>query len=335
MADREPTSADAQLVLAMTLGVAQTQVLAAAAQLRLGDLLADGPRGLAELADATGANADALGRLLGAMQRLGLVEPAEGRYRLTTAGELLRADSPYSVRHYAELMGSAWLGQTWPHLADAVRTGASQFPKVHGATLYGYNQRHAHAANTMQLAMSEISGQESRVLLDAVDLSGVGHVVDVGGGRGALLAALLRAHPGLHGTVLDLPAVAEAARATLSAPDLVGRASVLGGSFFEPLPAGGEVYLLKRVLMDCSDDEALRLFAGVRAVLPRTGRLVIADPDPTTAYGAMMDMLMLIVFGSRLRSDAEIAALLAKSGLTLRSSRATDCALRLHEAVAA
>lgn len=332
--DRSATADETQRVLAMVMGVAQTQVLATTARLGLADHLATGPRPVTELAALTGTDPATLARLLAATTQLGLTREAGGdRYALTAAGGLLRTDAPRSVRHYAMLMGSDFLNHSWPQLPHAVRSGESQFPAVHGHGYYEYLQRNPTAATLMHRAMSEVSGQESRALLQAYDLTGVERFVDLGGGRGALLAAVLTEYPQLQGVLVDLPQVAADAHRVLTDAGLTGRFEVVGGSFFTDMPGKGDLYLLKRVLMDRSDDEACELLATIREVMAPHGRVVIADPDITTTYGRMMDMLMLTVFGSRLRSDREVAALFGRAGFEFTRAVPTGSPLRLFEGV--
>lgn len=333
-ADRPATTEEAQQVLAMVLGVAQTQVLAATARLGLADHLATGPRQVAELASLTGTDRAPLTRLLEATAQLGLTRcTGPDRYALTPAGGLLRSDAAHSVRHYAMLMGSDFLADAWPMLPHAVRTGEPQFPAVHGHGYYEYLGHNPSAATAMQLAMSEVSGQESRALLQAYDLSGVERLVDLGGGRGAVLAAVLTEYPQLQGVLVDLPHVAADAHRVLTDAGLQGRFEVVAGSFFTDMPGKGDLYLLKRVLMDRDDEQALTLLGMVREVMAPHGRVVIADPDVDSTYGRMMDMLMLTVFGTRLRTDDEIEALFEGAGFEMTRAVATSSPLRLFEGV--
>jgi O-methyltransferase domain/Dimerisation domain len=322
----------------MIMGVAQTAVLCTAAQLGLADHLKDGPTSVAALAEATGTHPPTLARLLDVLIHLGLcAEPTPGQFTCTPLGALLQTDAPHSLRHIAMLMGGEWYGPTWPQLAHSVQTGTSTFEAVVGMPVYRYVQQHPAMLAVFQQAMSDLSTQEGLAICEAYDFSGARTVVDVGGGRGGLLALLLEAFPSLTGILMDMPAVVEGAHTVFDTETLRGRCQLVGGDFLTAVPAGGDLYLLKRILVDRTDDEARTLLRNIRRAMAPQGRVLVADPDSRSPYGKLYDMLMLMVFGSRLRTDADVQALFAQTGFTLSRAIETRAVttLRLLEGVPA
>jgi hypothetical protein len=243
-------------------------------------------------------------------------ETAPGQFICTPLGALLQTDAPQSVRHFVMLIGGEWYGPTWPHLVHSVRTGTSAFESVAGTNVYNYFSQHPAALAVFQQTMSDLSADEGLAIRDAYDFARCHTVVDLGGGRGGLLAIVLQAFPSLQGILLDLPVVVEGAQAIFQAP-LQGRCQLVGGDFLAAVPAGGDVYILKRVLVDRTDDEARTLFTNIRRAIAPQGRVLIADPDDRSSFGKLYDMLMLMASGSRLRTEAEVQALFAQTGFTL------------------
>ena len=324
----------AQQLLAMTLGVAQTQVLCVAAQLGLADLVRDEPKTVEVLAAATGTHAPTLARLMGVLVHLGLfAEPAPGQFLCTPFGASLQTEAPYSVRHYAMLMGGEWFAQAWPHLLQSIQAGTNAFESVVGMNVYRYLQQHPTGGTVLQQAMSDLSTQEGLAIREAYDFTSCQTLVDVGGGRGGLLATLLQAFPALRGILFDVPSVVESAQAVLHTDALQGRCQLVGGDFLVAVPAGGDLYVLKRILIDRTDDEARTLLTNIRHAVAPQGRVLVADPESTSLYGKLLDMFMLMVQGGRLRTNAEVQALFTQTGFQLTRAMETRSALRLLEGV--
>src|SRR5262245_48555262 len=233
--------------------------------------------------------------------------------------------------------GGEWYGPTWPHLAHSVRTGTSAFESVYGMNVYRYLPQHPAALAVFQQTMSDLSADEGLAVRDAYDFARCHTVVDVGGGRGGLLAILLQAFPALQGVLFDLPGVVEGAQAVFDTEALRGRCQLVGGDFLAAVPAGGDLYILKRVLVDRTDDEARTLLRNIRRAMAPQGRVLVADPDSRSRYGQLYDMMVLMAFGNRLRPDAEMQALFAQAGFTLTRTIETRAVttLRLLEGVPA
>lgn len=327
-----PEVSPAHRLLAMMFGTVQAQLVRVAAQLRIADLLKDGPQSLTTLAEATGIPASPLARVLRALADLGLVqETATDQFRCTPMGELLRSDTSDSLRQYAILTGSKWIVQPWPMLLQSLQTGTSAFEQVFTLPLYSYVQHHPEAAAVFNDALTAISRQEAVVLQEVYDFAAVRMVVDVGGGQGLVLATLLETYPSLHGILLDLPPAVAGAQSVLQPFVVSGRCQLQSGDFFRSIPAGGEVYLLKRILPAFNDTQTLTLLRNCREAMSPESHVLIADPDTSSLYGRLFDIAMLGIFDGRLRTDDALRELFAGAGLMVTRTIPTRSTLRLVE----
>jgi len=323
-----------QQLLAMTLGVAQTHALGVAAQLGLADLLQNGPQSVAALASATRTHRSTLARLMAMLVHMGLfAEIAPGQFSCTPLGALLQANAPHSMRHYALLMSGEWFAHAWPHLIQSFYSGTSAFEPIFGINMYQYLQQHPAAEAILQEAMSDLSTREGLAVRSAFDFSPYHTIVDVGGGQGGLLATLLHTLPDARGVLFDLPSVVERTQALSQLDAFQERCQLVSGDFLEAVPAGGDIYILKRILIDRTDAEAWRLLGNIRAAIGPQGRILVADPESHSLYGKSLDMFMLVMFGSRLRSNAEVRELFAQAGFQFTRVVETCSTLRLLEGV--
>ena len=295
------------------------QAIFVAAKLGIADLLREGPRSAADLAAAAGAHAPSLHRVLRALAGIGIfAADAQGRFALTPMAEPLRSDAPGSLRAYAVMNGERWVWRSWGEIEHSVRTGRPAFEHVFGAPLFEYYAAHPEAGRVSSDALRALSAADDAAILAAYDFPAGGTVVDVGGGQGSLLAAVLAARPGLRGVLLDRPPVVEMARGRLEAAGVAGRCDLVAGDFFAAVPAGGDVYLLKKVLHDWGDEDARAILARCRAAMPDTGRLLVAEPvvpeGNRPSEAKWLDLLMLVYAGGRERTEAEHRELLASAG---------------------
>jgi hypothetical protein len=333
---RQPPVANApvQQLLPMIYSAAQAQVIRIAAELGLADLMKESPRSATELAKATGTQEATMARLMRTLTGLGLVTVTEnGRYTCSSLGELLQTDHPFSLRHYALLINMERFFHAWPNLLYSLRTGQGGFEKAFGMTPYACFQQHPNEAAIFSPAMTEMSRQEATAIQQVYDFSACHTVVDVGGGQGLSLASLLQTYPALHGILLDLPHIVSGAQAWLQPYLTSNRCRVVEGDFLQGVLPGGDLYLIKRVLMDRTDPEAHTLLTNIRAVMASEGRVLVAEPDIETLFGQLADILMLTVFGTCLRTDAEFRELFAHAGYTVNRILETPTTLRLVEAV--
>lgn len=291
-----------------------------AAQLGVADVLQDGPKAVADIAAAVGAHPDSLYRLLRALVSVGVFTEVEpGSFALTPLGNCLREDTVPSLRSYARLFGSdIWL-QTFDHFLEVVQTGRPGFDLAHGMPRYAYLDQHPELGSLYNQAMGDISSVQIPALLAAYDFSGIQSIVDVGGGQGGLLAAILVANPHTTGMLFDRPQVAEEARAKIEAAGLAGRCRVVSGDMFKEVPEGGDAYIVKHVFMELDDAEAEVLLWNLRRAIRGGGRLLVIDPvipagnEPSPNTMADLAMLLLSPAG-RSRTPAEFHNLFETAG---------------------
>ena len=250
------------------MGISSTQALYVAAELGIADLLADGPRTSAALAGAADADPDALHRVLRLLASEGFFAETESGFALTPLGDLLREGVPGSQRGACLARGTVYYAATGG-LLRAVREGGVAFEHAHGQSLFDYLGERPELGAAFQGSMVARSTQEAADVVAVYDFSGYDRIVDVGGGTGVLLAAILRATPGLHGVLFDRPPVVEAAGRRLAESGLADRCETIGGDFFAELPSGGDAYLLSRVIHDWNDADALRILANCRRAMGR------------------------------------------------------------------
>lgn len=330
------TAAPADTLRAIARGYRTAQALYVAAALGIADLLANGPRSVDGLAAATKTHAPSLYRLLRALASIGIfAEDDERRFLLTPLAEPLRSDVPGSVLSFVRFMCAPMLLEPWGNLLYSVQTGRPAFDHVHGMSLYAYLAQHPDAAAVFHAGMSTMSRHPA--VLDAYDFAGATVVVDVGGGDGTLLAGILRANPALHGILFDRPEIAEAARGHLEREGLTDRCRVVGGSFFESVPEGGDLYILSDVVHNWGDDQVVTILANCRRAMPASGRLLVIQevlpPGNEPALGKFADLNMLVVPGGRERTADEQRTVLAAAGFGLTRIIPTRDSYSIVEAV--
>lgn len=322
------TGAAASRLARLVDGYLVTQLLYVVARLGIADLLASGAKSAGDLAHAVGVDPDALARVLrGLAAEDVLTEDDEGRFGLTEVGSLLR-DGPGSQRGPAVVRGELYF-RAAAGLLDCVRHGGTAFDHAYGDRFFTYLDDNPDAATAFQDSMAWRAEREADHVVAAYDFSAVRRVVDVGGGRGVLLAAVLRAVPHLAAVLFDRPGVIDQARPRLSAAGLAGRCEFVAGDFFESVPAGADAYLLSRVIHDWDDDHAIRVLAACRRAVTGGGRLLLVDavlPRRAREQPAAirMDLHMLMLLGARERTGAEFETLLLRAGWQLRQITATN-----------
>ncbi|WP_447009085.1 methyltransferase [Saccharothrix sp. DSM 118769] len=308
-------------VLDLVTGAWRTRAVAVAAELGVADLLADGPRTTADLAARTEVVEDRLRRLLAFLAELGVFHREGERWSLTDVGAMLRADAEGSQRDLARVYGGLFY-RSFGALEHAVRTGGSAFEHVHGARPFEH-----YAANPADARLFEGLMAAGTSFLDLVpgllDLPARGTAVDVGGGDGRLLAAVLGAAPGLRGVLFDRPHVTGAARRVLDGRGCGDRAEVVAGDFFrDPVPAGADLYLLSRIMQDWADERCSLILRNVRAAMTGDSLLAmverpIREDRPSPLPRAFDVHMMANTAEGRERTTGEYRDLLAANGLTL------------------
>lgn len=304
-------------------GMWRTQMVATAARLRLADLLAGGPKTLAELAAEAGAHPESLERLLRALRSWGFFEQRkDGRYALNRAAEPLRTGVAGSMRDLAIFAGSKSMVLAWAHLEEAVRTGQSGYQAAFGGSYWDGLRNDPEASKVFDGAMLAVTSLDVPVIASGFDFSRHATVCDVAGGVGTLLAGILERYPKLTGAVFDAPAVEGRARDFMRQRGLETRAQVIAGDFFEAVPVGFDVYLLRNILHDWDDQGAARILAVVRRAMKPGAVLLISEmvlvegaSDPFV--GKMLDLNMMALLGGKERSPAQFGRLLGEGGFRL------------------
>lgn len=308
-------------VLRLINGFQVSQAISVAATLGIADLLAGGPRSVEDLAAATGADASALDRLLRALSSAEMFSRTERGYELTPLGEPLRSDVPASLRPWAVRMGQPDYWQTWGHLLDSVRTGETPFPSLFGMSPWEYRAAHPEENAIFNQAMTALSSGVADAVVEAYDFSGIECLVDVGGGEGALLRAILSANPTLRGVLFDQPHVVTEAGGLLERGDIAARSEVVAGSFFDAVPAGADAYLLKSIVHDWDDEAAVRILRVCRDAIAPGGRLLVVEqviqPGHKHDPAPFSDLNMLVMLGGRERTSDDFERLYAASGFRL------------------
>lgn len=311
-------------------------MLQVTAELGIADLLAAGPRDAADLAAATGTRPDALYRVLRFLAGQGIfTEDADGRFSLTAAGDCLRSDHPNSL--LALVRWSTVVARTLQDAKYSLRTGLPAFPETFGQPLFAYLRDHPEDNAHFNGAMAGFSRLESAAVTGAYDFSAARVVVDVAGGDGTLLADILKASPATEGVLLEQPHVAEDAAARFDAEGLAARCRAVGGDFFTGIPASGDLYILKAIIHDWADEDAIRILTACRHAMTPDSRLLLIEtvvpPGNTPHESKLRDIIMLTLLSGRERTQDEYAELLAKAGLRLRQAIGTRSPLHILEAV--
>lgn len=314
-------------------GAVVAQLVQLVAALGVADLV-DGHRPVRRIAEQTGTDADALNRALRTLAGVGVfTEVQPGVFGLTALAVPLRSDAEDSVRELAAVRGSREHWSALGELRHSLRTGRSAFTHVYGKDFWTYLGESPEQASRFDRAMGDNIKQVHAAVVDAYDFPCTRNVVDVGGGRGDLVATLLRRHPAMRAVVYDRPHAAAEAEARFEAAGLTDRACAVEGDFFNGVPEGGDTYLLSRVLHDWNDEQATHILSNVASALPPHGRVVVIDavvPEGDTAHPAkMMDIIMLAMHEGKERTRAEFAELFVAAGLRLTRTVHTGAQISL------
>jgi SAM-dependent methyltransferase/DNA-binding transcriptional ArsR family regulator len=317
-----------------------SKAIYAAARLGVADLLAAGPKTVGQLAAEVGAHAPTLRRLLRSLAGVGVFrENEEGRYELTRMAEFLRDGVPGSQRGLVLHVGESPTWQAWDGLLDSVRTGEAAFRRVHGEEVFPYYAAHPESNEPFNAAMVELSNVVAAAVTEAYDFSRFRRIADVGGGHGALLAAILRATPTARGVVCDQAEVVAGARATMEAAGVAERCDYEGVDFFASVPEGADAHVLKWIIHDWDKERALTILRNCHRSLADDGRLLLVEsvvPEGNEpSFSKMMDLQMLVMTGGCERTAAEYRALLAAAGFEMIAVIPTRSPVSIVEAVKA
>ncbi|MFI7616974.1 methyltransferase [Nonomuraea terrae] len=307
------------------------------AELGLADHLADGPLEITELAERSGSDAPALRRVMRELAGMGLVRKAgPGTYELTEKGAPMRSDAPGHVRSSIRMLGEESFWYAIGSLPTTVREGGSAFVKRYGH-LYDHLAANPAVSALFDDYMTARALPFTEGLTERYAFPATATMVDVAGGKGHILATVLRANPGMRGILFDLEHVTGHARRALEEEGLADRSEVVAGDFFTGVPSGGDIYLLASVLHNWDDDDALRILRNVRAAMKPDGRVLVLEtvlPEDEEAHlGNDLDLRMLAIFnGGAERDRGEYAALFEQAGLALSEVMTLGAGASLIEA---
>jgi ubiquinone/menaquinone biosynthesis C-methylase UbiE len=312
-----------------------------AARLGIAELLAAGPRTAEELAAASGAHAPALARLLCALGSVDICHQRDdGTFEMTRIGRLLGADVPCSLRAWTlQWGGEAW--RVWANLLHSVKTGQSARALITGDSGFAHLERDPQAAQTFNQAMVDLTRLAAMDIAQAYDFAGK-RVMDVGGGYGELLAQILAAHPTTHGVLFDMAHAISRARDHLGGRAVQGRCEFIAGDFFQRVPAGCDVYVLKTVIHDWPDEQARDILRTCRSAMAPQARLLVIERlmpgrlEPSADHRALAraDLHMLVALGAQERTQEEMQTLLDSAGLTVLRRIDTASEFQILEASA-
>lgn len=308
-----------------------------AAKLGIADLLKDGPKTCDEMARVTETNPGGLYRMLRVLASEGVfVEAEHGRFELTPQATFLRSDVPESMRPWAILIGEL-MWRPWSELMYSVKTGKPAFDRVYGMGLFEYLAKNPRIAETFDATMASGTGVAAAALTSAYDFSGMNVVTDVGGGNGALIAAILKSNPHIHGILFEQPAVIERAENLLEADGLANRCELVPGDFFESVPRGGDAYILKFILHDWDDERAIAILKTCHRAMEERSKLLVIEqlipPGNEPSFTKLLDLQMLVMVTGCERTEADYRALFASAGFRMTRVIPTQSLYSLLEGV--
>jgi hypothetical protein len=332
-------------VFRMATGFWMSQAVYVAAKLGIADLLAESPKSCEEIASATGADSRSLFRLMRALVTLGILasEDRQGivdqwRFSLTETGALLQSGMPGSMRSMVLTLGEEHF-QAWGKLLHSIQTGKPAFNAIHGRSLFEYLELNPTAADVFNAAMSDFTKQAALAAMVAYDFAGISSVADIGGGQGAFIRCLLRSNQRIRGLLFDSKGVIESARQLIEAEGLEARCQAIAGNFFESVPRGNDLYVLKNVLHDWDDESAVAILKTCRRAIDNSGKLLVIEnvlPDCNgVSFGSLLDLNMLVMCGGKERTRAEFHLLFEASGFRLRRVVDTMAPVSIIEAIPA
>ncbi len=327
-----------QTFFQMLTGYWISKAIYVAARLGVADMLKDGPKSTEELAARTGTHAPTLYRLLRALSGVGVfTDKGDGRFASAPLSKFLesgRGSMRAMTLHAMET--ASW--RAWDGLLEAVETGETAFLHEHGVEVFAYYAEHPESSEPFNAAMVELSEVVGAAVVEAYDFSRFEKIVDVGGGHGGLLTAILKASEQPRGVIFDLPQVAEGARRAMQTEGLSERVEIEGGDFFESVSAGGDAYVLKFIIHDWDDERAVAILKNVRRAMRDDARLLLVEAVvPEGAGGApfskLIDLQMLVMTGGRERTATEYRELLKRAGFEMTRVVETSSPMSIVEAV--
>jgi hypothetical protein len=321
-------------MLQMMAGGIVAQSISAAAEFGIADFLAHGPRTTSQLAASVHVEEPHLHRLLRFLASIGLFQESAQGWSLTPLGELLQSDVPGSVRAGARMMARISLATT--RLTDNVRTGRCAYELAFGKPIFEDLVTKPEDAAIFDAAMKAFHGGETDAVLNAYSFDDVSLLADIGCGSGEVMAATLRRYPEMRGLLFDQGHVMERTRTNMDRAGLAGRCEMATGSFFEAVPAGADVYMMRHIIHDWQDDRCLTILGNIRKVIGASGRLVVIEtvvpPGNDPSPSKMFDMMMMVGPDGLERTEPQFRALFDRAGFALTAVTPTLSPVSVIEA---
>lgn len=324
-------------MLQMISGFWVSRTIYIAAKLGLADLIAQGPRTAEDLAAQTGTHARSLYRVLRALASLGIFkEEADGRFSQTQLSETLRSEVPGSMRWAAMVE----LGQehfpAWGNVMHSVKTGEIAFDNLYKQDVWAYYAQTPDDAQTFNRSMSGFTQVVNQAVLAGYDFSNIGKLVDVAGGVGSLLSNVLQAHPTIRGVLFDLPHVIAEAGPFFEQAGCADRCELVSGDFFQSVPEGGDVYMMKWIIHDWDDEKSITILRNIHQAMKADGRLLLLETVVPAGnephWSKFLDLNMMVMTGGCERTEAEFDALLQAAGFRLQRILPTFSNVNIIEA---
>lgn len=329
-----------EILFGMVVGIWAAQTVGTLARLGIPDAVAAGDTTAEAVAAKLSLDPDSTYRLMRGAAAAGIfLRPDEKTFLLTPMGELLRSDVPGSLRSFLDVQTAPGHWLSWARLDGTVKEGKAQVEKALGSDIWSYFSQNPGELRTFAEAMSGLSTNLVGAILAVHDFGQVKRVVDVGGSQGVFLAGVLNQQPGARGVLFDLPQVIAEAGEPLRRAGVADRVESVGGNFFESVPEGGDLYLLKHILHDWDDAASIEILKNCRAAMAPGGKVAVAEmviggyADPP-GPAVFLDLNMMVMLPGRERTVEEFAALFAAAGLELANVVPTKSPVVLLEAVA-
>jgi hypothetical protein len=328
-----------QQVLQVATGYMASSALYAAITLNVADHLVSGPKTMADLAKASGANEDALYRVLRLLSSLGIFdEIAPKKFALTPAADLLRTDVPNSLRSMAVFLPDPFHYRIYANIMDSMSTGKPAADTTLGMPIFEYLATDPAYSKVFNDAMTALSAPVAGAAIEAYDFGGIGTLVDVAGGHGEVLMSILKAHPQMRGVLADLGHVVEGAKPRIAGAGLSDRMQAVACDFFTSVPEGGDAYIMKHIIHDWDDDRASVILKNIaKAMGAKKGKVILLEAvisaGTTPDFGKFLDIEMMLLPGGRERTADEFRSLFERSGFAVTKIVPMKSPLSVIEAV--
>lgn len=327
-------------IISLLCGGFVTQAVHAMAELRLADLVQEGPKSTSELAKATKTHEKSLYRLLRVLVCLDLLsEPQPGYYGPTALSACLLSDSQKTLYHLALMVGGDWPWKILGELSYSLHTGKPAFDHLYGKSIWQYFAENDLEAGTLfNLAIKSGSRYMDESIVDAYDFSSIHTLVDVGGGLGSLLMTVLQRYPMMKGILFDRPEVIEEAREQIERAGLSSRCELIPGNFFEEIPRG-DAYCLRQIILDWEDKECEIILRNCKQAMNPGGKILVIEQvlqlGKVDLVGKLLDLHHLCTLLGRQREEAELCQLFAAAELTLKRVISTNSLYKIIEGAVA